>query len=704
MVRKAGKVQLRIDASCVQAMTDSNGDQESSKETLSNVLLSALTIKALTSLMKGIVPDMTRMRRGARRCIRQFLRLNFVQQQAVLNVNGVYIAGQFPDSNGNEGAPDNVADQIPVEDQAEEDGVIRVSLDSENETSDDSSHNLDDDLPLSSDSDADVPEDADLVPWPSEKRRRVMGKQRTEVHLTGGDEVFGVIPRPCGTSRVSRELGETVFVVDWGTRNPKPTVLTVWGEQYKPGLPMRLTAIAGKEDGHVYYATVSIDHSASALWLLTHCGQNDAYSRMQLLFSPSESCFPFDDSDYLVEYVEPILNSLGIDPTDGMAEMSFDLAFRMGVVSTRQRHDYSSGRDGETEVSATVVYSAFQFRGFLFFPKLNQTGLVKGMMRINESLKGLMLKMPASTVKVLAPGISTMTYGLDITKTTSKVLRRPRLSPAVVAVVRLRIAMVSDVRRRRTLMSKLETMVAEVKKFTATNLALEAYGLKVSGDAPDELPHQQLASIKVREERQLPRISVQDIDVLVTDDPESLATDLGQLDSKIQETDPHCLKLGTKEALMRGNNRALGSYYSLRRKPYGSIPSFGATLYALGDVTGRLADKQCWLIVAGKCVQGTVVVWRNPCQLPWDMELWEALEYPDQERTVPDNSIILSTKGHANSRMAGGDQDGDQNMLSFHQGLIDLVKATSAAGELQRGGAERRGGCASEQATEDCFH
>jgi hypothetical protein len=87
-----------------------------------------------------------------------------------------------------------------------------------------------------------------------------MGKQRTEVHLTGGDKVFGVIPRPCGTSRVSRELGETVFVVDWGTRNPKPTVLTVLGEQYKPGLPMRLTAIAGKEDGHVYYATKSIDH------------------------------------------------------------------------------------------------------------------------------------------------------------------------------------------------------------------------------------------------------------------------------------------------------------------------------------------------------------------------------------------------------------------------------------------------------------
>jgi hypothetical protein len=79
------------------------------------------------------------------------LRLNFVQQQAVLNVSGVYIAGQFPDSNGNESAPDNVVDQIPVKDQAEEDGVIRVSLDSENETSDDSAHNLDDDLPLSSD-------------------------------------------------------------------------------------------------------------------------------------------------------------------------------------------------------------------------------------------------------------------------------------------------------------------------------------------------------------------------------------------------------------------------------------------------------------------------------------------------------------------------------------------------------------------------
>jgi hypothetical protein len=51
-----------------------------------------------------------------------------------------------------------------------------------------------------------------------------------------------------------------------------------------------------------------------------------------------------------VEYVEPVLNKFGIDPVNGMAEMWFDLAYRMGVVSTRQRHDYSSGRDGETEI------------------------------------------------------------------------------------------------------------------------------------------------------------------------------------------------------------------------------------------------------------------------------------------------------------------------------------------------------------------
>ena len=72
-----------------------------------------------------------------------------------------------------------------------------------------------------------------------------------------------------------------------------------------------------------------------------------------------------------------------------------------------------------------------------------------------------------------------------------------------------------------------------------------------------------------------------------------------------------------------------------------------------------------------------VVVWRCPCQCPWDMEVWEAKPWPeDLKGLVPEDVVLVSRDGHGNARMAGGDYDGDLNMFSFDKDFIDVVKAT----------------------------
>eukprot|EP00439_Symbiodinium_sp_Y106_P022061 s2255_g2.t1 len=78
---------------------------------------------------------------------------------------------------------------------------------------------------------------------------------------------------------------------------------------------------------------------------------------------------------------------------------------------------------------------------------------------------------------------------------------------------------------------------------------------------------------------------------------------------------------------------------------------------------------------------GRVVVWRAPCQMPGDVEVWTAKELPSDHGAVPNNAVIVSAEGFANSGMAGGDFDGDLNMVCWDPDLIKIVKDTEAAVE-----------------------
>ena len=50
-------------------------------------------------------------------------------------------------------------------------------------------------------------------------------------------------------------------------------------------------------------------------------------------------------------------------------------------------------------------------------------------------------------------------------------------------------------------------------------------------------------------------------------------------------------------------------------------------------------------------------MWRCPCQAPGDPEIWTAKELPES------SGLLVSPAGLANSGMAGGDFDGDLNMI-----------------------------------------
>jgi hypothetical protein len=90
-----------------------------------------------------------------------------------------------------------------------------------------------------------------------------------------------------------------------------------------------------------------------------------------------------------------------------------------------------------------------------------------------------------------------------------------------------------------------------------------------------------------------------------------------------------------------------------------------------------LADKQCFLIANGVAVEGPVVLWRTPNQVPWDIELHECVRPdPGAVRGLTDNSLYLSRDGHGNSVMAGGDFDGDLDAVSANQELLKFVVFT----------------------------
>eukprot|EP00974_Lingulodinium_polyedra_P127181 11201209-Lingulodinium_polyedra.AAC.1 len=84
---------------------------------------------------------------------------------------------------------------------------------------------------------------------PEPKRRRFAQKEAPPSHLSD-PAMTAVIPERLNSSRLSREMGVTIYSVKWENRSYKPLELRLWGGQ---GLgndrPILLRALGGRENG-----------------------------------------------------------------------------------------------------------------------------------------------------------------------------------------------------------------------------------------------------------------------------------------------------------------------------------------------------------------------------------------------------------------------------------------------------------------------
>jgi hypothetical protein len=59
------------------------------------------------------------------------------------------------------------------------------------------------------------------------------------------------------------------------------------------------------------------------------------------------------------------------------------------------------------------------------------------------------------------------------------------------------------------------------------------------------------------------------------------------------------------------------------------------------------------------CSMARVRAYRNQVLLPTDMEIWEAVPWPEHRWAIPNNSIVCTQLGMGITALGGGDYDGD---------------------------------------------
>lgn len=82
----------------------------------------------------------------------------------------------------------------------------------------------------------------------------------------------------------------------------------------------------------VHYSPRLLHKSAAAVWVLaTGVTLSDPYLRLPLPAPPSARFLPFATDGQTLTEQSGGLNAVGVDPKDGQAEMSPDMARRLGL-------------------------------------------------------------------------------------------------------------------------------------------------------------------------------------------------------------------------------------------------------------------------------------------------------------------------------------------------------------------------------------
>jgi len=474
-----------------------------------------------------------------------------------------------------------------------------------------------------------------------------------------------MIPSVSGECRISREKGLVIFVYNWGSQTLKPNHLRILDECHRPGFPAVLFGFTGREDGATYYATRDVFTSASFMWLLHWSAtRSEAYSRMPLLLSPSQ--YELSVEGVTIVYVPEKLNDCDVDPKDGQLEISPDLVRWWGF--------YVGGDKG------WHLYIPFQLRGLLHVG-VDDIGLCKGMAVVNETLPPWTIHVPHSCWKCWGKRSTKFPVKicLDCTKDTERCLREPQLTPSLTSVLDLRCIAEANERRRKTLRDRLRAWVRSLKDFAVEQMPLRA--MRVEEHVPMLPRYCSLLKEAVQAEPpKIPRISAENIRMRASEDPLPYPTPLELLQRVGRDAVPDSIRTGTKESAQRGSNNLSAEYSAARRKPVLRLRGFGATLFAFCNCTKKLTGSKCWVIVRGKALLGQFVLWRTPCQAPWDCTVFEA-ELPPPGTWLPYNGFVCAADGWCISLIAGGDFDGDLVMVSFDSTLLKLVADTAAAVE-----------------------
>ena len=209
----------------------------------------------------------------------------------------------------------------------------------------------------------------------SPKRRKVQGKTPPPCMVPAG--FIAIRPGLHPESRLSRELGCSIFVVAFKTLRGKPGKLLPLQVVGTPCPHPPIHLVAGKESGSTYYAAKPLWHSPSARAVLEACADvQEAYKRLVLLLSPSTT-----KGFAAAAHVEksPDIHHAGVAVTDGQSDVSPELAKQIGLLPP------------EASLDKPCLYSAWQIRGIL--PASGESCLCKGMLMVNTAMsRGMRLR------------------------------------------------------------------------------------------------------------------------------------------------------------------------------------------------------------------------------------------------------------------------------------------------------------------------
>ena len=480
---------------------------------------------------------------------------------------------------------------------------------------------------------------------------------------TFADDCSAVIPvalQPNGC-RLAREMGCTIYCVDWGTRRSKPSVLIHRVTQNT------LQLIAGREDGRYYYAPKPLGCSPTARRLKKSLSPKDFNSRILLMLTPTTTItLP---EDVAVTLVADELNESEGKTTDGQAEGGWYVCRALGM-------DIPQHPSTERVLCRTV-----QWRGVLRLTDgSNNTVFGKGLVVYNPDLDCNELRLRKSNVKAQWVQSHEDRCGVDVCSQSTRPCKRPELTPQLTTC----LATLASLDPTDGANAAYGRLLPSARREKWNDIARSAWclprprdevnvGVPVRPPPPRYLPQADPWANGRRTPYEQIKLRYQA--GRADEDPAE------EWDAAVEETNCSNLSHGTRDALLRGRCDALQSLNSLRKKPRGAFRGFSCMVTAISDTTRKLADRTCYLVVNGRIHLGKFAVWRYPAMSPTDIEVWTAIE-PPANVVLHDNTVVCSRLGNGILTLSGGDYDGDLLCFTNDPDVITIA-LTRIPGEVQ---------------------